>query len=84
MDRGARSFVVDKEDHIRRLEDGRHVIADSFGTRFLVHTRNRRDGGIVRAGHADARRSVGPQRQRAAVSAATSCSIPLASGFQRK
>ena len=35
-DRGPRSFVVDQEDHIRRLDDGRHVITDSFGMRFLV------------------------------------------------
>ena len=35
-DRGSRSFIVEQEDHIRRLEDGRHVITDSFGMRFLV------------------------------------------------
>ncbi len=35
-DRGARTFIVEQEDHIRRLEDGRHVITDSFGMRFLV------------------------------------------------
>jgi len=35
-DRGPRSFIVDQEDHIRRLDDGRHVITDSFGMRFLV------------------------------------------------
>jgi ATP-binding cassette subfamily B protein len=35
-DRGSRTFVVDQEDHIRKLEDGRHVITDSFGMRFLV------------------------------------------------
>jgi ATP-binding cassette subfamily B protein len=35
-DRGARSFIVEQEDHIRRLEDGRHIITDSFGMRFLV------------------------------------------------
>jgi ATP-binding cassette subfamily B protein len=35
-DRGPRSFVVEQEDHIRRLDDGRHVITDSFGMRFLV------------------------------------------------
>src|ERR1019366_4672561 len=28
-DRGPRTFVVDQEDHIRRLEDGRHVITDA-------------------------------------------------------
>jgi len=35
-DRGSRTFIVEQEDHIRRLEDGRHVITDSFGMRFLV------------------------------------------------
>ncbi|MBN2575512.1 MAG: DUF1854 domain-containing protein [Deltaproteobacteria bacterium] len=35
-DRGARVFRVEQEDHIRRLEDGRHLITDSFGMRFLV------------------------------------------------
>jgi energy-coupling factor transporter ATP-binding protein EcfA2 len=35
-DRGERTFVVEQEDHIRRLEDGRHVITDSFGMRFLI------------------------------------------------
>ena len=35
-DRGARTFVVDQEDNIRRLEDGRHLITDSVGMRFLV------------------------------------------------
>jgi ATP-binding cassette subfamily B protein len=35
-DRGSRRFVVEQEDHIRRLDDGRHVITDSFGMRFLV------------------------------------------------
>ncbi len=35
-DRGARSFVVEQEDHIRRLADGRHLITDSHGMRYLV------------------------------------------------
>jgi len=35
-DRGSRTFIVEQEDHIRRMEDGRHVITDSFGMRFLV------------------------------------------------
>jgi len=35
-DRGPRTFVVEQEDHIRRLDDGRHVITDSHGMRFLV------------------------------------------------
>jgi ATP-binding cassette subfamily B protein len=42
-DRGPRSFVVEQEDHIRRLDDGRHVITDSFGMRFLVPTPDRLD-----------------------------------------
>jgi hypothetical protein len=37
-DRGPRTFVVDQEDNIRRLDDGRHVITDSFGMRFLIPT----------------------------------------------
>ena len=37
-DRGRRTFVVEQEDHIRRLEDGRHIITDSFGMRFVVPT----------------------------------------------
>ncbi|HYJ10230.1 MAG TPA: DUF1854 domain-containing protein, partial [Polyangiaceae bacterium] len=35
-DRGPRSFVVEQEDHIRQLPDGRHLITDSFGMRYLV------------------------------------------------
>jgi ATP-binding cassette subfamily B protein len=35
-DRGARQFLVEQEDHIRRLADGRHLITDSFGMRYLV------------------------------------------------
>jgi ATP-binding cassette, subfamily B, bacterial len=35
-DRGARAFVVEQEDHIRRLADGRHLITDSSGMRYLV------------------------------------------------
>lgn len=37
-DRGARIFVVEQEDHIRRLDDGRHVITDQDGMRYLVPT----------------------------------------------
>ncbi len=37
-DRGPRTFVVDQEDHIRRLDDGRHLVTDSVGMRFLVPT----------------------------------------------
>ena len=35
-DRGGRVFVVEQEDHIRRLDDGRHVITDQHGMRYLV------------------------------------------------
>jgi len=35
-DRGAREFVVEQEDHIRRLPDGRHLITDSHGMRYLL------------------------------------------------
>jgi len=35
-DRGARGFVVEQEDHIRRLADGRHLITDANGMRYLV------------------------------------------------
>jgi ATP-binding cassette subfamily B protein len=43
-DRGQRSFIVDQEDNIRRLDDGRHVITDSYGMRFLVPTPEQLDG----------------------------------------
>jgi ATP-binding cassette subfamily B protein len=35
-DRGARDFVVEQEDHIRRLGDGRFLITDAHGMRYLV------------------------------------------------
>jgi ATP-binding cassette subfamily B protein len=35
-DRGPRRFIVEQEDHIRLLEDGRHVITDAQGMRYLV------------------------------------------------
>jgi hypothetical protein len=35
-DRGTRQFIVDQEDHVRPLEDGRHLISDSHGMRYLV------------------------------------------------
>ena len=43
-DRGQRSFIVDQEDNIRRLDDGRHIITDSFGMRFLVPGPEKLDG----------------------------------------
>ncbi|HEY3257020.1 MAG TPA: DUF1854 domain-containing protein, partial [Polyangiaceae bacterium] len=35
-DRGPRQFIVDQEDHVRPLEDGRHLVSDSHGMRYLV------------------------------------------------
>jgi hypothetical protein len=35
-DRGPRDFVVEQEDHIRRLADGRHLITDRHGMRYLL------------------------------------------------
>jgi ATP-binding cassette subfamily B protein len=35
-DRGTREFVVEQEDHIRRLADGRHLITDQHGMRYVV------------------------------------------------
>ena len=34
--RGPTRFTVDQEDHVRPLEDGRHLISDSHGMRYLV------------------------------------------------
>ena len=35
-DRGLTEFVVDQEDHVRPLDDGRHLISDAHGMRYLV------------------------------------------------
>ncbi len=35
-DRGEQTFIVDQEDNIRRLDDGRHMITDAVGMRYLV------------------------------------------------
>lgn len=35
-ERGPRSFVVEQEDHIRRLPDGRHLITDAHGMRYVL------------------------------------------------
>jgi ATP-binding cassette subfamily B protein len=43
-DRGDRVFVVEQEDHIRRLDDGRHVITDKHGMRYLVPSPDSLDG----------------------------------------
>ncbi len=42
-DRGERQFVVEQEDHIRRLADGRHLITDGHGMRYLVPHPDRLD-----------------------------------------
>ncbi|MEO6603690.1 MAG: DUF1854 domain-containing protein [Polyangiaceae bacterium] len=34
--RGSTHFIVDQEDHVRPLVDGRHLISDSNGMRYLV------------------------------------------------
>jgi len=41
--RGPRVFVVEQEDNIRRLEDGRHVITDRHGMRYLIPQLERMD-----------------------------------------
>jgi ATP-binding cassette, subfamily B, bacterial len=35
-DRGSTEFIVEQEDHVRPLDDGRHLISDSHGMRYLV------------------------------------------------
>jgi ATP-binding cassette, subfamily B, bacterial len=35
-ERGPRRFVVEQEDHVRRLADGRHLITDSHGMRYVL------------------------------------------------
>ncbi len=35
-DRGGVTFVVEQEDHVRPLEDGRHLVTDSHGMRYLL------------------------------------------------
>jgi ATP-binding cassette subfamily B protein len=35
-DRGPRAFVVEQEDHVRRLADGRHLITDQHGMRYVL------------------------------------------------
>lgn len=42
-DRGRRDFIIEQEDHIRRLEDGRHLITDAHGMRYLVPSPERLD-----------------------------------------
>jgi ABC-type multidrug transport system ATPase subunit len=35
-DRGLTEFLVDQEDHVRPLDDGRHLVSDAHGMRYLV------------------------------------------------
>jgi ATP-binding cassette subfamily B protein len=35
-DRGTVTFVVEQEEHVRALEDGRHLLTDSHGMRYLL------------------------------------------------
>jgi ATP-binding cassette subfamily B protein len=35
-DRGRVSFVVEQEEHVRALDDGRYVVTDSHGMRYLI------------------------------------------------
>ncbi len=35
-DRGTVTFVVDQEEHVRALDDGRHLLTDSHGMRYLL------------------------------------------------
>ncbi|MES1173443.1 MAG: DUF1854 domain-containing protein [Myxococcales bacterium] len=42
-DRGPTAFIVDQDDHVRLLPDGRHLISDSHGMRYLVPIQNALD-----------------------------------------
>ncbi|HET9954244.1 MAG TPA: DUF1854 domain-containing protein [Polyangiaceae bacterium] len=35
-DRGARTFLIEQEDHLRKLPDGRHLVLDSHGMRYML------------------------------------------------
>jgi len=35
-DRGRVSFVLEQEEHVRPLEEGRYVVTDSHGMRYLI------------------------------------------------
>jgi energy-coupling factor transporter ATP-binding protein EcfA2 len=35
-DRGTVTFVVEQEEHVRALDDGRHLVTDSHGMRYLL------------------------------------------------
>jgi ATP-binding cassette subfamily B protein len=47
-DRGRVTFVVEQEEHVRALDDGRHVLTDSHGMRYLVPIPERLDAGSRR------------------------------------
>jgi len=42
-DRGSVSFVLEQEEHVRSLEEGRYVITDSHGMRYLIEDAARLD-----------------------------------------
>ena len=42
-DRGTVTFVVEQEEHVRALDDGRHLLTDSHGMRYLVPPPERLD-----------------------------------------
>jgi ATP-binding cassette, subfamily B, bacterial len=42
-DRGPCSFVVEQEDHVRRLDDGRYLVTDTDGMRYLLRKRSELD-----------------------------------------
>ncbi len=42
-DRGHVSFVVEQEEHVRALEDGRYLLTDSHGMRYLIEAPERLD-----------------------------------------
>jgi hypothetical protein len=37
-DRGAIDFIVEQEEHVRALDDGRYVVTDSHGMRYLIQS----------------------------------------------
>ncbi|HTQ02780.1 MAG TPA: DUF1854 domain-containing protein, partial [Polyangiaceae bacterium] len=42
-DRGHVSFIVEQEEHVRALEDGRYLLTDSHGMRYLIEAPERLD-----------------------------------------
>jgi ATP-binding cassette subfamily B protein len=43
-DRGRVGFLVEQEEHVRPLDDGRFVVTDSHGMRYLIESPDRLDG----------------------------------------